>query len=60
MNQNGNFGLVLEWGEILFTYMIFAYHWTFNASRTSRKMKKKAKKKSKAIAQATAPFIEIL
>ena len=59
MNQNGNFGLVLEWGEILLTYMIFVYHWTFNASRTSRKMKKRPKK-SKAIAKATAPFIDIL
>ena len=28
MNQNGNFGLVFGWGEILLTYMIFAYHWT--------------------------------
>ena len=29
MNRNGNFGLVLDWGEILLRYMIFAYHWTF-------------------------------
>ena len=28
MNRNGNFGLVFGWGEILLTYMIFAYHWT--------------------------------
>ena len=28
MCQNGNFGLVFARGEILLTYMIFAYHWT--------------------------------
>ena len=26
--RNGNFGLVFGRGEILLTYMIFAYHWT--------------------------------
>ena len=28
MCRNGNFGLVFARGEILLTYMIFAYHWT--------------------------------
>ena len=59
-NRNRNFGLVFVWGEILFTYMIFAYHMTSSVSRTSRKMKKRTKKISKAIDKATPTLIEIL
>ena len=29
IDENADFGLVFVWGEILFTYIIFAYHWTF-------------------------------
>ena len=28
MYQNGNFGLVFGWGEIILTYMIFVCYWT--------------------------------
>ena len=60
MNRNGNFGLVLDWGEILLTYMFFCIPLDFLGIKGLKKNKKRPKKFSKAIAKPTAPFIEIL
>jgi hypothetical protein len=61
MNRNGNFGLVLQWKEILLTYIHdFCIQLDFLCIKDLKKNEKRPKIFSKAIPKAKAPFIEIL
>ena len=60
MNRNGNFGLVLDWGENATQIHDFCIPLDFLGIKDLEKNKKAQIFFSKAIAKATAPFTEIL